>query len=186
VPAAQSRRYAEKEGIRMARIPAVTRDALQSHQQPIFDTILKSRGRVGEAFGVFLNSPEVARNIANFGHYLRYESTLPPSLRELVILTVSWGIQCEAEWSAHEAIARQAGVRPKAMAIVRSLQDPGGLTEDEAMIVRYSQELVAENRVSEGTFQKALGRFGAQGTTELTATVGYYVMIGLMRNALEV
>jgi hypothetical protein len=41
-------------------------------------------------------------------------------------------------------------------------------------------------RLSADTFLAALQRFGAQGVTELTTTVGYYAMIGLVRNALEV
>ena len=170
----------------MARIPVVTRDALSPHQQAIFDMILHSRGRVGEAFGVFLNSPEVARNIAQLGHYLRFESTLPPMLRELAILTISGEMDCPQEWHAHESIARQEGVRAEALAIVRHRQSLSGLTEEEALIVRYGQELVRQHGVSADTFQAVLLRFGAQGITELTATVGYFAMVGLLRNALEV
>jgi hypothetical protein len=48
----------------MARIPAVTREALSLHQQSVLDMILQRRGRIGEAFRVILHSLEVARPIA--------------------------------------------------------------------------------------------------------------------------
>ena len=101
-------------------------------------------------------------------------------LRELAILTIAAEMDCPQEWTAHEAI------REEALAIVRHRQHLSGLTEEEALVVRYGQELVRQHQVSADTFQAALQRFGAQGVTELTATVGYYAMIGLVRNALEV
>jgi 4-carboxymuconolactone decarboxylase len=52
--------------------------------------------------------------------------------------------------------------------------------------VRHGQELIRHHRVSDATFQAVLKQLGVQGITELTATMGYYAMLGFALNALEV
>ena len=83
-------------------------------------------------------------------------------------------------------MARQEGVREEAITALRDRKAPLGLTEEEAEIVRYGQELVRNRRVSEVTFQAVLKRLGQQGITELTATMGYYAMLGFALNAFDV
>jgi 4-carboxymuconolactone decarboxylase len=170
----------------MPRIPVVTRDSLPAPQQAIYDAIAESRGQVSGPFPVLLNSPEVASRIARLGHYIRYESILKPMQRELAILTVAREFDCQYAWTSHEPLARQAGVRDAAIDALRERRAPAGLTEEEATIVRYGQELIRQHRVSEGTFQAALTQLGVQGLTELTATMGYYAMLGFALNAFEV
>ena len=69
----------------------------------------------------------------------------------------------------------------------RSLKsDVSELTPDEALIVRYGRELFRDHRISDETFVAARQRFGDQGITELTATMGYYGMLACALNAFEV
>jgi 4-carboxymuconolactone decarboxylase len=124
--------------------------------------------------------------MARLGHYLRFESVLPPALRELVILTIAREVDSQVEWTAHEPLARQAGVRAEAIVAVRDRHAPAGLTEKEALMVCYGQELVRQHQVSTATFQAALQRLGAQGIIDLTVTVGYYALTGLVTNALDI
>lgn len=60
------------------------------------------------------------------------------------------------------------------------------MTDDERLVIRYGRELVRDKRVSDGTFGAARERFGVQGVTELTATLGYYAMLACALNAFEV
>jgi hypothetical protein len=53
-------------------------------------------------------------------------------------------------------------------------------------MVCYGQELVRQHQVSTATFQAALQRLGAQGIIDLTVTVGYYALTGLVTNALDI
>jgi len=170
----------------MPRIPTVTRDSLPADKQAAYDAIAESRGHVAGPFPVLLNSPEVASRIGRLGHYLRYESTLKPHIRELAILTVAREFDCQYAWTSHDPLARQAGVRDEAITALRDGKAPDGLTAEEAAIVRYGQELVRHRRVSEPTFQAVLKQLGVQGITELTATMGYYTMLGFSLNAFDV
>ena len=60
------------------------------------------------------------------------------------------------------------------------------MTDDERLVIRYGRELLRDKRVSEGTFSAARDRFGVQGVTELTATLGYYAMLACALNAFGV
>ena len=171
----------------MARITQVTtKEQVPPDKRDIFDAIAASRGRVSGPFSVLLNSPEIAGRAAHLGAYIRFESTLAPAERELAIITTSREFDCGYEWSAHATLAKEAGVRDEAIDVVANKGDLSELTTDEALIIRYGRELFRDHRISDETFLAAKKRFGDQGITELTATMGYYGMLACALNAFEV
>ena len=171
----------------MPRITQITdRSQVDADNHHIFDAIATSRGRVSGPFSVLLNSPEVAGRAAHLGAYIRFESTLTPSQRELAIITTAREFDCAFEWAAHATLARDAGVREAAIQAIANGGDLGELTDDEALIVGYGREILRNHRVSDDTFAAAKAQFGEQGITELTATFGYYGMLACALNAFEV
>lgn len=172
----------------MTRIPEVLkREDLPPDQRPLFDEVVASRGgRIPGPLRILLHSPELARRVAHAGSYVRFESTLPKDVSELAILVTTRELDCDYAWSAHQSLARKAGVRTEAIASIRDRKAPKGLTQDEAVVVRYVKELLRNHRVSDATFEEALEKFGVQKLTDLTATVGYYSMMACVLNAFEV
>lgn len=171
----------------MPRVPVITaRDQLPESQRHNYDLIASSRGQAGGPFAVLLNSPEVAGRIGHLGTYLRFEGVLPAADRELAIIATAREMDCSYEWSGHVRLARQAGVREEAVDAVAHRRASTSLTEQEATVVRYCRELLREHRVSAATFGAAKARYGVQGVTELTATIGYYAMMACALNAFEV
>ena len=171
----------------MSRIRQITsKEEVSPENHDIFDAIAASRGRISGPFSVLLNSPQVAGRAAHLGSYLRFESTLSDADRELAIITTSREMDCDYEWSAHAVLAKQAGVSEEAIQVVAERKGLDSLTDNEALIVRYGRELLKGNRVSSATFEAAKARFGDQGVTELTATMGYYGMLACALNAFEV
>ena len=164
----------------------IERQDVASEHQDIFDSITASRGRVSGPFSVLLNSPEVAGRAAHLGAYLRFESTLPDADKELAIITAAREFDCDYEWGAHEVLARKAGVSDGAIDVVANRRDVGGLNEGAALIVSYGREILGDHRVSKATYDAAIAKYGEQGVTELTATLGYYVMLACALNAFEV
>ncbi len=171
----------------MTRITQITeRSQVDEENQHIFDSIATSRGRVSGPFSVLLNSPEVAGRAAHLGSYIRFESTLSPAERELAIITTAREFDCAFEWAAHATLAREAGVRDVAIETVANNGQLSDLDDDEALIVSYGREILKSHRVSDNTFAAAKAKFGEQGVTELTATIGYYSMLACALNAFEV
>jgi 4-carboxymuconolactone decarboxylase len=170
----------------MARLPEIRREDLSAGDQQHFDSIAGSRGAVRGPFAMLLHSPDMAARIAHAGAYIRFETSLAAPLRELAILTVARSWDCQYEWSAHQPIAGEAGVRPEAIAAIRDRTAPAGLTGEEATIFNYVHELLTNKRISEATYQKALDALGAQTLVDLTATAGYYSLIATTLNAHDV
>jgi 4-carboxymuconolactone decarboxylase len=171
----------------MPRVPMITeRDGLATEHHAAFDAIATSRGAVRGPFAALMNAPALAERVAHVGTYVRYQSSLPADLRELAIIAVASELDCAFEMVAHHTAAAEVGVPETTITQVEA-QAP--LTEMEAgvaCVVAYARELRRNNRVSQATFDAALGRFGVVGVTELTATLGYYAMIASVLNAFEV
>ena len=171
----------------MARLPQITtREDVAPDHRHIVDGIAESRGRISGPFAMLLHSPEIAGRAAHLGAYIRFDSILDPALRELAIITAAREFDCDYEWGAHERLARKEGVRDVVIDAVATRGDLGSLTDDEALVVSYGRELLRDHRVSAATFEKAKNKFGEQGVTELTATMGYYGMLACALNAFEV
>jgi len=148
-----------------------------------FEAIERSRGSVRGPFRALLNSPEVAGRAGHLGEYIRYESTLSGPERELAILTTGREFECAYEWSSHEPIAQEVGVRDEAISAVAEQEALDHLTDTEACIVSFGRELFREKEVTDATFESAHNQFGVQGVTELVATMGYYSLIASVLNA---
>jgi 4-carboxymuconolactone decarboxylase len=166
-----------------ARVPLVDKERATSAQLAVWDRIAQSRGRVAGPFAALLHSPELARRIAETGHYVRFEGPLTQPERELAIITVARVLDAQYEWAAHAVLARKAGVRDEVIAAIRERRAPAGLTPAEAQVFAYADGLLREHRVSDEAFAALQKRFGLEGLVDLTATIGYYAMIACALNA---
>jgi 4-carboxymuconolactone decarboxylase len=171
----------------MARIPLVARveDVPAAHRD-VWMRIAKSRGSVVGPFAALLHSPVLADRTAELGAYIRFDSALSATDRELVILSVARELDCRFEWAYHVREARKAGVSGEAIAAIRERRAPAGLTNDEADVVRYVHQLLVTHRADDRTVASLRTRLGVQGVVELTATIGYYAMLACTLNAFEV
>jgi 4-carboxymuconolactone decarboxylase len=170
-------------GVARARVPLVDRASATPAQLAAWDRIAQSRGRVAGPFAALLHSPELARRIAETGHYVRFDGPLAQADRELAIITVARAFDCRYEWAAHAVLARRAGVREEAIVAVGERRAPAGLTPAEAEVHGYAAALLGEHRVSDAAFAALERRFGREGLVDLTATIGYYAMIACALNA---
>ena len=169
-----------------ARVPLVEREKATPAQQAAWDKISQSRGRVAGPFAALLHSPELATRIAATGHYVRFDGSLPQTVRELAIITVARALDAQYEWAAHAVLARKAEVRDEVIAAIRERKAPAGLTADEAQVWGFADALLRQHRVSDKDFNALQARFGLEGLVDLTAVVGYYAMIACALNAFGV
>ena len=172
----------------MARVPYVARENLPESQRHIYDGIASSRGVkvIGHVFEALMNSPEAAGRVGALGAYLRFQSELSATTRELTIITVAQETGCEYEWTHHEPLARKAGVSDTSIAAIREGRAPAGLPEDEAAIVRYAQALLHRHHVTDDMFDPVLKQLGTRGLIDLTVMVGYYALLAMSLLALNV
>lgn len=170
----------------MARIPNLTRDDLKPEDRSYFDAIVGSRGSVRGPYGVLLQSPDLAARVAHTGTFVRFELDLPESLKETIIITTAREIENQYEFAAHAQLARQAGTSEDTIQAIAQGTAPQGLSGDEDMVVRYTQELLRQHKISDATFNAVRDRFGIQKTVEITALIGHYLLVGQILAAFEV
>ena len=171
----------------MTRIPQLTsRDQVPAEAWPIFDAIVASRGNVRGPFSVLMHSPEVAGRTAHLGTFVRFESSLPPLIRELTVMTAARESECAYEWGAHVAAAGEAGISDATVQAIKHRLPVDNLPVQDQALVRFARELVRDHKVSDATFVAVHGILGDGGIAELTAAIGYYCLLACVLNAFEV
>jgi 4-carboxymuconolactone decarboxylase len=170
----------------MARIATITkREELAPENQPVFDSIIQSRGVVGGPWLALLHSPELAQRTQHLGTYVRFESTLDHKVVELTALVSARELDSKHEWAAHIIHGQKAGISIETIRAVYEKKGTESFSSEDAQIVSFVREMIQTHRVSEPTFQAIYGRFGEKGMVELTATIGYYAMLACTLNTFD-
>ena len=170
----------------MARLTNLSREELKQEDQKYYDEISASRGSVRGPYGVLLHSPDLAARVAHTGAYVRYDFDMPEALKETVIIATAREIKSQYEFAAHARLARQAGVSESTIKAVADGSAPAGLSGDEQLVVRYTQQLLRDHKVNDATFNAVQERFGIQGALNMTVLIGHYLLVGQVLAAFEV
>ena len=170
----------------MARVPLVAPEDASAEQRAAFAVVAARRGRVANLFRAMAHSPEATRRVGDLGSFLRFESSLPGRLREAVILAVSARWRCGYERAQHEPLARALGLSDAALAELRRGRVPAELGPAEAAAVRYARALARGGRAPEELLVPLRRALDERGLVELHLLVGYYSLLALFLNGLEV
>jgi 4-carboxymuconolactone decarboxylase len=170
----------------MTRVAEVTqREALPEHQRQVFDEIATSRGAIRGPFGVLMHSPELARRAAGLGGYLRFESSVDSRVRETAVMATAGLMECAYEWTAHEPLARAAGVPAQVIDAIRERRI-GDLAPDDRDIYELAVGIIQTHRVPAELFDRLQARLGLTGLVETVAAVGYYTFVAATLNTFEI
>ena len=94
--------------------------------------------------------------------------------------------RAQYEWWAHEKIALGEGLDLDVIASVKEGTRPASMLPDEAIIYRFSQELLEQQRVSQACYKQAVDLLGESGVVEMVALLGYYTLVSMILNTFEV
>jgi 4-carboxymuconolactone decarboxylase len=162
--------------------------ATMSHAQwRVHDAITSGpRKAVRGPLAVWLHRPHLAETAQALGRYCRYETSLPPRLSELAILTLAriWG--AEYEWSAHKPIALEAGLAPELVEAIRAHATPVFAKTDEELVHTFIVTLHRDRHVSDDLYARAVAELGEDGVIDLVGLAGYYTLISMTINVFEV
>ncbi|GAA2614639.1 carboxymuconolactone decarboxylase family protein [Paractinoplanes durhamensis] len=168
------------------RLPVIKPDAMTERQQEISARIAGRRGAVRGPFQVWIQSPELCEKVEALGAFCRFESSLPLRLRELSLLIAARHRDAQYSWNAHVAKAIEEGIPVAAIEAIAERRRPEfGNPEDEAFY-QFCQELLADNFVTDETFERARQYFGAQGLVDTVGALGNFTMLGMLLNAFQV
>lgn len=159
-------------------------DTLTDDQQRAVDAVVAGpRGKLLDVFVPFLRAPELMTRLQRIGEYIRYESSLPGSLRELAILMVARQWDQDYEWGHHVVVARRDGLDQSVIDAVAADVAPESGSAEVLAVWRLVDELVATHRLSDSTYAAAEEALGDTGVVELVTLIGYYTTLAMTMNA---
>jgi len=170
---------------RMSVIPA---DKMTDAQKKAVADYKALRGAelTGPPWSVLLRVPDqVIPALQIRLHYLN-KSVLGPKLTELAILTAARKWTNNWEWNAHSTAATAAGLSADIMSAVAEGRRPERMSEEEAIVYDVSLEIQNNQGVSDGTYAKAVAKFGEPGVVELASIQGYYSYLAMVMNVARI
>ena len=176
------------EGPRIAPLPpaewpATMREALAALRPPEPRHPLPERRddrpKGLNVLGTLARHPSLTRAYHTFNGHVLFASTLSLRQRELLVLRVAAVRQAEYEWAQHVVIARDVGIEPDEIDRVTEGPDAPGWSPLEGAMVRAVDELVADARITDATWEVLARELDEQQLMDLVFTVGVYDLLAM-------
>jgi AhpD family alkylhydroperoxidase len=180
-----------------SRIPLV-RPGTRPDLADVERSIARERGAISPLYQALLNSAPIASGWEKFLTAVRKETTVPPGLRELVILRIAVLNRAPFEFDEHVSHARQAGVSDAKMEAVKRWRvearadDPARseaadpFTADERLVLELADAMTRDIEVPDALMARVAERFDPRGVLEIVATVAAYNMVSRLLVALQI
>ena len=166
----------------MARLPYVDPKQAPEPVREAFDRLPPLN-----IFRVLAHAETCFRPFLRLGEAILTRQELDPKLRELAILRVARLTPAEYEWVQHVAIARAVGVTDQQIdALERGEPEADAFSDDEKLVLRFTEQVVREAKPDEATFAAASERFSPRELVELTIAIGYYMAIARVMELAQV
>ena len=165
------------------RMPPLPADKMTDAQRKAAaEMIAGPRKGVKGPFIPLLRSPELMDRLQKVGEYLRFQSSLPQRISELIMLVVSREWTQHFEWFVHVPLGRKAGISEDTIAALAEGRRPPGMSEDEELAYDFCVELLRNKGVSETTYRRAVMKFGENGVIDMIGVAGYFTTMSMVMN----
>jgi alkylhydroperoxidase family enzyme len=168
------------------RIPPLAVDEREPRTEELLAPLRRPDGTELNIFATLARHPKLFKRWSAFGGMLLYGGTLPARERELLILRTGYLCRAGYEWGQHVEIGRDAGLRDEEIARVADGADAAGWSADDAHLLRAADELHADSRIGDATWQALADRWDEQQLIELCMVVGQYHLVAFALNSLGV
>lgn len=171
---------------RSDRFPTIASGNLTPLQKLYSEELLAGpRAAITGPFIPLMHAPGLARRIEKLGEYLRFESSLPADITELVILIVARHWECHYEWHFHARLARLSGISEASILEIQESREPRSLTPLHHAVYLFCTEIMREKQVSDMVFNQVEQALGKHGALDLLGLCGYYSMLAMMLNSAQ-
>jgi AhpD family alkylhydroperoxidase len=157
--------------------------------------IIAARGRISDLYQVLLNSPPIAHGWEQMLSAVRNKSSLPPALRELVIVRVAVLNKADFEYQAHVPIALKEGASQAAIDMVSGAAYPishtqkrlqASISVDLQVALALTDAMTRAIEVPDELFAEVKKHFNEQGQIDLVATIAAYNMVSRFLTAFHI
>lgn len=137
-------------------------------------------------FKMLGHSGDLLPAFSRFGGYLLNRTALDPVLREIAIVRVGVLSKASYEVYQHEAISRRLGMSEALIAAIHEGAQAAVFTDLQRQVMLYTDDLVANVRASDDTFNPLLAALGEKQMQELTVCVGFYMLVSRFLETFDV
>jgi 4-carboxymuconolactone decarboxylase len=128
-------------------------------------------------FRMMAGGEGLLRAFSRMGNYLLFRTRLDPVLREIAIIRTGVLSRAVYEVHQHEQMGRTLGMGEALIAAIRAGPDDPAFTPAQALVMRFTDDVVANVRAGDDTFEPLMAALSLHEVQELTMTVGYYMMV---------
>jgi 4-carboxymuconolactone decarboxylase len=128
-------------------------------------------------FRMMAGADGLLRAFSRMGNYLLFRTKLDATLREIAIIRVGVLSKAGYEVHQHEQIGRALGMSDTLLAAIHTGPDDPALSDLQRAVMRFTDDVVANVRASDTTFQPLRAALSLHELQELTMTIGYYMMV---------
>ena len=168
------------------RLPPVSQDELTDDMRAFLQKWTGGIFRGADSNPVlltFAHHPKLADLFSQFNIHLLSTSSLPVKPRQIAIMRVAWVCKANYMWSSHLSTSIRCGLQPDMFRPIQVGADDPYFTEFERVVIRATEELVNDHRVSDGNWQALTKEWNNQQMLDFLFTVGAYVTVaGVMRS----
>jgi 4-carboxymuconolactone decarboxylase len=183
------------------RLPLADPAALAPAQRELYDQLIGSwvvftdklgirstteDGRLIGPFNGLLLHPEVAAKLLEFQAVESANTSLSPSVREVVILMLGAVYGADYELYAHKSVARTTGLADNHVVALAGGDIPEGLGEHEKLAARLTHAMATRHHIDDELYRQAESAFGAKGLFDIAAVMGIYHTVCTMLTLFEV
>ncbi|MFO1115820.1 MAG: carboxymuconolactone decarboxylase family protein [Beijerinckiaceae bacterium] len=161
---------------------------------PYFD-ISKAEGRAAKAyeklpklniFRMLGHSGQLVDGFNRFGSQILYFTKIDAVLREIAIIRVGVLSKAKYEVHQHERIGRQLGMSDALIAAIHEGPEAAAFTDLQKKVMRFTDDVVANVRASEATFDPLAAELSHQEMQELTLAIGFYMLVSRFLETFDV
>ena len=168
------------------RLEIIEQDKMTAAQRELHSRIAGARGAVRGPFNLWLYSPELCDRVEALGKFVRFDSSIPPQLRDLAILVTARHWDSSYMWHSYSKRAAEGGIANEVIQAIAERRKPAFARREDQAVYDYAIELLYKHHVGETTFRTAEAVIGKATLVELTALIGNYSMVAMALNAFEV
>ncbi len=169
------------------RLPLPAREDLDEERRRLFDAASRPGATIAGLqgpSGIQLHSC-AGPLLHALNRHLRFESGIPPRVREVAILTTAREMDSQFEWTAHEPEALKEGVPQATIDAIKHRRELEGHDPTDALVVELGRQIWRAHRVDAETFARARALFGPAMLVDLVVLMGNYAATAALLIAVD-
>ncbi len=172
----------------MTKIPYANLDDSPEKVRAFFDKMRANTdgAPIMNIFRMVGHSDASVREFIRLGGRLLTKASLEHRWRELAILRVAQMIGARYEWAQHVPIAADTGISKEQIREIENWRESSLLDENDKTILQFTEEVVADSRPKDETFEAASKFLDETSLVELTISIGYWSMVGKLLKTFRV